>query len=160
MCPALQGYMRDHATSPALTTGVWALGPGQLTEHLQAGQRSMDSQHLPQGGPACAEGDVADTGVSPTNVGVPAIKKQCPVVTRGSEKDALSFLQVLCPSCQQVLNILGKKGRLHGVLSTQCGHQQANSRHGSLIWVLTLLWSSQPTYELRWRHGTITQSCL
>lgn len=128
MCPALQSYMRDHATSPAPTTDVGAPGPGQLTKHLQTGQHSMDSEHLPQGGPACAEGDVADTGVSPAEVGVPAIKEQRPVVTRGSEKDALSFLEVLCPSCQQVLNILGKKGRFHGVLNAQRGHQQPWNR--------------------------------
>lgn len=42
-------------------------------------------------------------------------------MTRGPEEDALSFIQVLCPGCQEVLNILGRKEKLYGILSTLCG---------------------------------------
>ena len=83
----------------------------------------MDSQHLSQGGPAGAEGDVAYARVTPGEGWVPATEKQRTVVTRGPEEDALSFIQVLCPGCQQVLNVLGRKGRHYGVLSTLRRHR-------------------------------------
>lgn len=74
-----------------------ALGLVQLTIHLQAGQHAVDSQHLSQGGPAGAEGDVAYARVTLGEGWVPAAKEQCTVVTRGPEEDALSFIEVLCP---------------------------------------------------------------
>lgn len=83
----------------------------------------MDSQHLSQGGPAGAEGDVADARVAPAEGWVPATKEQRTVMTRSPEEDALSFIQVLRPGCQQVLNILGRKGRHYGIPSTLCGHR-------------------------------------
>lgn len=97
-----------------------AQGLVQLTIHLQAGQRGVDPQHLPQRGPAGAEGDVADARVPSGQGWVPATEEQRPVVTRGPEEDALSLLQVLCPGCQEVLNILGRKEQLYGILSTLC----------------------------------------
>lgn len=93
----------------------------QLTIHLQAGQRGMDSQHLSQGGPAGAQGDVADARVPSGEGWVLAAEEQRTVLTRGPDEDALSFIQVLCPGCQEVLNILGRKEKLYGILSTLCG---------------------------------------
>lgn len=98
-----------------------ARGLVQLTVHLQAGQRGVDSQHLSQGGPAGAEGDVADARVPSGEGRVPATKEQRTVVMRSPEEDALSFTQVLCPGCQEVMNILGRKEKLYGILSTLCG---------------------------------------
>lgn len=54
---------------------------------------------------------MADTRVTLGEEGVPAAKEQCAVVTRGPQKDALSFLQVLGPGCKEVINILGRKRR-------------------------------------------------
>lgn len=98
-----------------------AQGLVQLTIHLQAGQCGVDSQHLSQCGPAGAEGDVADARVPSGQGWVPATKEQCTVVTRGPEEDALSFIQVLCPGCQEVLNILGRKEKFYEILSPLCG---------------------------------------
>lgn len=71
---------------------------------------------------------MTDTRVTLGEEGVPATKEQRAVVTRGPQKDALSFLQVLGPGCQQVLNILRRKKRHLSVLSAPCGHRQVWSR--------------------------------
>lgn len=81
----------------------------------------MDSQHLSQGCPAGAEGDVADARVPSGEGWIPATEEQCTIVMRGPEEDAPSFTQVLCPGCQEVLNILGRKEKLYGILSTVYG---------------------------------------
>lgn len=117
-----------------------APGPVRLTIHLQAGQCGVDSQHLSQGGPAGAEGDVADARVTLGEWWVPATEKQCTVVAWGPEEDALSFLQVLCPGCQQVLNFLGRK-RHYGVLNMLRGTGSSGTGtdpgQSSLNWALS-----------------------
>lgn len=91
-----------------------AQGLVQLTINLQAGQCGVDSQHLSQSSPAGAEGDVADARVPSGEGWAPATEEQRTVLTRGPEKDALSFIQVLCPGCQEVLNILGERRSFMG----------------------------------------------
>lgn len=136
-----------------------AQGLVQLTIYLQAGQRGVDSQHLSQGGPAGAEGDVADARVPSGEGWVPAAEEQRTVVTRGTEEDALSFIQVLCPGCQEVLNILGRKEKLNGILSTLCGlnvaleQGQIQDRVAS-VWPCPFSRAHRPCQALQQQCGT------
>lgn len=119
----------------------------------------MDSQHLSQGGPAGAERDVADARVPSGEGWVPAAEEQRTVVTRGTEEDALSFIQVLCPGCQEVLNILGRKEKLNGILSTLCGlnvaleQGQIQDRVAS-VWPCPFSRAHRPCQALQQQCGT------